>query len=86
MEERTEFLRLATRVVQLLTAARSGQPESAVDATTAVRAFGVEEPIAHEIQWLFETDAATRFAGAVASGALKLEDRARVLSLLERLA
>ena len=86
VEERTEFLRLATRVVQLLTAARSGQPESAVDATTAVRAFGVEEPIAHEIQWLFETDAATRFAGAVASGALKQEDRARVLSLLERLA
>lgn len=86
VEERSEFMRLATRVVQLRAAARSGQPESAVDATTAARSLGVEESAAQEIQWLFETDAAMRFAGAVASTALRQEERARVLNLLERLA
>ena len=82
-EDRGEFLRLATRVVQLRTAARSGQPEAAVDAAAALVAFSPEASVAHEIQWLFETDATARFAGASSSGSLKPEDRTRILSLLE---
>jgi hypothetical protein len=84
-EDRAEFLRLATRVVQLRTAARSGQPEAAVDAAAALGAFSPEESVAHEIQWLFETDASARFGGTSSSGSLKPEERTRVLSLLDHL-
>jgi len=85
-EDRSEFLRLATRIVQLRTAAISGQPEAAVDAAAAIHALKPEDPVAREIQWLFETDAALRFAGSVNAAPLKQEERTRTLTLLERLA
>ncbi len=85
-EDRGEFLRLATRVLQLRSAARSGQPEDAVDAAAAIRALGLQERMAQEVHWLFETDAGARFAGAKSSGALKQEERTRVLHLLEGVA
>ena len=79
-------MRLATRVLQLRSAARSGQPEDAVDAAAAIRALGLQERMAQEVHWLFETDAGARFAGAKSSGALKQEERTRVLHLLEGVA
>jgi len=85
-ENRSEFLRLATRVVQLRAAALSGQPEAAVDAAAAQLALSPGETVAQEIHWLFEADASARFAGTSSSGALKTEDRTRILALLDHLA
>ena len=85
-EDRSEFLRLATRVIQLRSSARSGQPEAAVDATEAIRTLQPDEAMEREIEWLFETDAALRFAGSISTGSLKPEERTRILNLLERLA
>ena len=85
--------------MQLRTSAHTGQPDEAVGADAAVRAFAAQpskdvarkaesdsDPsLAHELVWLFEADAAQRFAGAATSGNLPTEERARVLALLARI-
>ncbi len=97
--KRGTFMRLGTRIVQLRTAARTGQPEEAVEADAAIHAFipqpdngsssrsesEREQSLAHQLAWLFETDAAQRFAGNATHDSLQPEERARVLALLAKI-
>ena len=83
--ERTAFFQAAVRASQLRAQARSGQLAAAADAADVGRAFAAGGALQGELDWLFEADAETRFAGGGVARTLREEERRRVLELLAKL-
>ena len=67
-------------------AARAGQPDAAIDAEDVIRALSLSKAQADEVRWLFETDAAARFSGALSNSPIKEPERLRVQETLKFLA
>lgn len=82
---RSDWFNQAKRVVQLRTAAHSGQPAEAVDLPDALAVLAHASKVAEDVRWLFETDAALRFGGQTLEIPPKPEEQRRIQALLRHL-
>jgi hypothetical protein len=83
--DKAAFFQQAVQIAQLRAGARSGKPESAMDATDVAEAMTLSTAQVAEVSWLFEADAAARFSGISSVTPLKEEERQRVFALLKSL-
>lgn len=78
------FIRDSIRVLQLTSSAATGQLVAAIGAPEVKLALKIADDFEGDLNWLFETDAAARFAGEGNVPQISDDRKSRILVMLER--